>query len=208
MDGRHREHKYQEYIQRIRNAKDDVTARLSAKGQDSTIENILDNLRTSPDRSEITASQIIIIALTIFVNLSSMIIHGLGLWQLISLALIIFIVLYRKKVRDGVQLVSDRFGAMQDLTGNGPSKVDKINYAQSGIQLKKTRWTWTRNMYTLFFPLIMLNSLLFLNNDYSIAQWILFTIIAFVVGGYFWNRFFTEEIEELSFIEEELHDIQ
>ncbi len=208
MDGRHREHKYQEYIQRIKNAKDDVTARLSAKGEDSTIENILEDLRTRGDRSEIMTIQVILVVLTVLVNLTSMIVHGLGLWQLISLALIIFIVLYRKKVRDGVQLVSDRFQSMQDITGTGPSKTDKINYALSGLQLKKTRWSWTRNMYTFFFPLIMLNALLFLNTDFSIGQWILLTIIAYVAGGYFWNRFFTEEVEDLEFTEEELSEIE
>lgn len=207
MDTLFRRRKYEEYIQKLNEARQEVGDKMNAKGITNKIDSLYDDVKTIGDKNEST-SLILVLALPLFmVCLYQFYAYGFGLRFIIFGALLTFLIIYRSKIQAAAKSIGDKSTFFTD-DDSPNSLISKVNYLESGIDIKQTRTSLTRNFYILFFPLLMISLGEIFSGPFTTAQYIILLLLAYLIGGGFWFKFFDEDLQELEFSKIDLSDIR
>ncbi len=212
MDGLFRKEKYQEYVDLIKNVKEEVSTSMFDTRVKNQTDSILEDLK---DKSDVQYLNMALIFLTIpllLILVGQYIQFGFTLRTIILVFLLGFFLLYRSAMKSvTVESV---------LKGRAMSKFEydennqalglnaKLDYILSGIAVKKSRLNLTRWYYALFFPFLMVFVTEIVKGEFDTKWYVIGLILAFLTGGYFWWKYFGYDLDDLEITEDEIVDIQ
>lgn len=207
MDTQYKKSKYQQIVEKLDQTRKNINEEMSWRKVKSKTDDILNEMRANNDTAEIKQ-----IFTVLAIPLSLCILAYMWKSQLIFGAilltsLILFLLYYRAKMKE-IILENSKFKISDDL--NNLTEIQqvkqKINYINSGIEIKKNRIQLIRYFYMFFFPIFMftLSSLIWQKLSSTQSIWAL--CFAFLIGGIFWAYFFKPEIEDLEYTQEELNE--
>lgn len=205
MDGLFRKLKYEEYMQKLSDAKNSVGAQMEAKGVKNKVDFIFDSLLERNDKSENTILLLILAVPLFLVCLYQIYVYGFGIRILILLGLVVFLIINRSRLQGVIKTATEK---SKSLNTDAESTISRISYIEAGLDVKQTRTSMTRNFYVLFFPLLMISLGELFSGPFTTVQYIVLLLVAFFVGGIFWYKFFDEDIQELEFTRTDLEDVR
>lgn len=206
MDTLFRRRKYEEYIQKLNEAKQEVGAKMNSKGITNKIDSLYNEVKSIGDKNEST-NLILLLAIPLFVVcLYQFYYYGMGIRFAIFVTLFLYLVMYRTKLQGVVKKAQE---IPHDTDDHDPqSLLTRVDYLENGLDIKKTRITLTRNFYVLFFPLLMMSLGEMFSGPFTDVQYWVMLAIAFVIGGGFWYKYFDEDLQEIEFTRDDLSDIR
>ncbi len=212
MDGLFRKEKYKEYVDMIKDVKNDVSTSMFDKRVKNQTDGILEELKDKSDVQYLNLALIFLTVPLLIVLVSQYIEYGFTIRTVTLLLLLAFFFLYRSAMKSvtvesvlkGRSLEKFAYDEHNEKEGMNA----KLEYILSGIAVKQSRLNLTKWYYTLFFPFLMIFVTEIIKGRFEAKWYIIGLVIAFLTGGYFWWKFFSYEIEDLATTKDEIIDIQ
>lgn len=205
MDTLFRKENYLEYIRKLNDAKQEFSNDINMRGATLKINQILDELKGETEGSSVY--MLVLILPIIVFALLSWIKFGLSFRLIIVGLILAYFLFYRANMKSIVSAIRPL-----ELDDNFPDSkgalINKINYIKQGIDVKQKRLGLIKGFYMSFFPLLMVLVSEYVLGPYNLTSFIISLVAAFIIGGYFWHRYFSNPIQDLEYTRDELLSIQ
>lgn len=205
MDTLFRKENYLEYIRKLNDAKQEFSNDINMRGATLKINQILDELKGETEGSSVY--MLVLILPIIVFALLSWIKFGLSFRLIIVGLILAYFLFYRANMKSIVSAIRPL-----ELDDNFPDSkgalINKINYIKQGIDVKQKRIGLIKGFYMSFFPLLMVLVSEYVLGPYNLKSFIVSLVAAFLIGGYFWHRYFSNPILDLEYTRDELLSIQ
>lgn len=206
MDLIHRKEKYREYLKKIEKVKTDVDDKTEFSSLKAKADHILSDLKSQQDGKEFVYIISLLSVPLIFLILALNIRNGYGTMLIPLVLVLIFIVYYRLKMIECAKLVkSYRVENKDNVSDENLDWLSKkIEYVIYGMEVKLTRLRLVKLFYVFFFPTLLVFLYEYIFKAMPFSNIFIAYGVAFLLGGIFWHYFFTSEVEDLEYTQDDL----
>lgn len=205
MDTLFRKENYLEYIQKLNNAKKEISDDINMRGATLKINQILTDLKEETEGASMY--MLVLIVPILLIAILSIIKFGFTFRLAIVGLVVAYFIFYRSGMQQVVSAVKPLEIDENYPDGKG-ALLGKIEYIKQGIDVKQKRLGMIRGLYASFFPILMVMVAEYILGPYSLTAFLVSIVMAFIVGGYFWYKYFAHPIEDLEYTRDELLVIQ
>jgi len=206
MDLIHRKEKYREYLKKIEKVKTDVNDNTEFSSLKGKADHILNDLKSQQDGKEFVYIISLLTVPLVFFILALNIRNGYGAMLIPLVLVLIFIIYYRLKMIECAKMVkSYRVENKDNVSDENLDWLSKkIEYVIYGMEVKLTRLRLVKLFYVFFFPTLLVFLYEYFFETIPFSNIFIAYGVAFLLGGIFWHYFFTSEVEDLEFTQDDL----
>lgn len=199
--------KYQAYLQKLEAAKADVKSNLQESELQQRLNSTLQDLRNQDDANEFNLLLYGLALLTGTVSLLSYF-KNESFVLLLPIILILGYLFYYRIVMKRVtkKAVSIKKDGAETAMNNNDILEARANYVLNGIEIKLNRLRLVRLFYMLVFPIFLVLLMQLLLGDHLFGNILLSFLLSYAVAGFFWYYFFRSDVEQLSWMEDQVLD--
>ncbi len=209
MDELFRKNKYQEYVKLINTAKEEVKSNMFDNGVRNKTNAILEELKQKEDANHLNTALLLLAVPMIILMIYQYIQFGLTLRTFPLVLILGFFFIYRSIMRSATVESVLKGRVLDKFPEEGRERMNaKLDYILSGIDIKQSRVRMTRIFYVVFFPFLMIYATEAIKGRFDTKWYIIGLVLAFILGGYFWWKYFHEDYEDLADKKDSIIDIQ
>ena len=176
-------------------------------------ENIFDDIKSHKSSRDfkwlfLLLHTLVLIAVSIHIAIGRM----WGIDILAILLLIAFWIYYRYTLKKSIEIQLEENEKIKNETPDNPDEKtildNRIQYILNGIEVLEDRIKLIRNQYVVFFPVFTIIVIDIIRGPLSLVAFITTTVIAIILGGFFWVFYFKNDLVDLDNAMDELEVLQ
>jgi len=209
MDELFRKNKYQEYVKLINTAKEEVKSNMFDTGVRNKTNAILEELKEKEDANQLNTAILLLAIPLVILMVYQYIQYGFTLRTFPIVLILGFFFFYRSIMRSSTVESVMKGRLLDKFPEEGKPQMNaKLDYILSGIEIKQSRVRMTRIFYTVFFPFLMIYVTEMIKGRFDTKWYIIGLLLSFLIGGYFWWKYFQDDYEDLDDKKDSIVDIQ